>query len=105
VAREVRKFAEIVVLDNGKLLAEMYGQLIQNSHWCFCFSGFLDKIKDRFIQHDKEGFFNSSRNEPIRVVSIITRWNSPRLLTAWNLASALAAGYSVVIKPLEFASA
>src|SRR3546814_20653791 len=39
------------------------------------------------------------------VVTIITPWNSPLLLTAWKLAPALAAGCTVVLTPSEFTSA
>ena len=105
VARDARKLAEIEVRDNGKLLAEMYGQLNYIPQWYRYFGGLSDKIEGHVIPLDKKGYFNFTRNEPIGVVAIITPWNSPLLLTTWKLAPALAAGCTIVIKPSEFTSA
>ncbi len=39
--------------------------------------------------------------EPVGVVGLITPWNFPLTIAAWKLAPALAAGYTVVLKPAE----
>jgi acyl-CoA reductase-like NAD-dependent aldehyde dehydrogenase len=105
VARDARKLAEIEVRDNGKLFAEMNGQLNYIPQWFYYFGGLADKIQGTVIPLDKKGFFNFTRNEPLGVVAVITPWNSPLMLTAWKIAPALAAGCTVVIKPSEFTSA
>ena len=105
VARDANKLAEIEVRDNGKLIAEMQGQLNYIPQWYYYFGGLADKIQGAVIPLDKKGFFNFTRYEPLGVVAAITPWNSPLLLTAWKLAPALAAGNTVVIKPSEFTSA
>ena len=105
VAREAKRLAAIEVRDNGKLLAEMQGQLNYIPQWYYYFGGLADKIQGAVIPLDKKGYFNFTRHEPLGVVAVITPWNSPLLLATWKLAPALAAGCTVVIKPSEFTSA
>jgi acyl-CoA reductase-like NAD-dependent aldehyde dehydrogenase len=105
IARDARHLAEVEVRDNGKLLAEMHGQLNYIPQWFYYFGGMADKIQGAVIPIDKKGYLNYTRHEPLGVVAIITPWNSPLLLLAWKLAPALAAGCTVVIKPSEFTSA
>jgi acyl-CoA reductase-like NAD-dependent aldehyde dehydrogenase len=93
------------VRDNGKLIAEMGGQLKYVPQWYYYFGGLADKIEGAVIPIDKPGNLNYTRYEPLGVVGAIVPWNSPLLLTAWKLAPALAAGNTMVIKPSEFTSA
>src|SRR5215813_7482822 len=104
VAVEAEGLAEIESRDNGKLLAEMRGQLNYLPQWFHYFGGLADKIEGRVIPIDKPSVFNFTRDEPLGVVAAITPWNSPLLLVAWKLAPALAAGNTVVWKPSEFSS-
>jgi (Z)-2-((N-methylformamido)methylene)-5-hydroxybutyrolactone dehydrogenase len=105
VARDARKLAEFEVRDNGKLIAEMAGQLNYIPQWFYYFGGLADKVQGAVIPLDKKGYFNFTRQEALGVVAAITPWNSPLLLTAWKTAPALAAGCTVVLKPSEFTSA
>lgn len=105
IARDARKLAETEVRDNGKLYAEMLGQLNYIPQWYYYFGGLADKIQGTVLPLDKKGYFCFTRNEPIGVVAAITPWNSPLMLAAWKIAPALAAGCTVVIKPSEFTSA
>lgn len=105
VARDAQRLAEIEVRDNGKLLAEMRGQMNYHPEWWRYFGGLADKIEGRVMPIDKPEMFAFSREEPVGVVGAITAWNSPLLFIAWKCAPALAAGCTVVIKPSEFASA
>ena len=104
IAQDAAKLAEIETTDNGKLIAEMRGQLNYIPQWFRYFGGLADKIEGRVIPIDKPGVFNFTREEPLGVVAAITPWNSPLLLAAWKLAPALAAGNTVVWKPSEFSS-
>jgi len=104
VAAEAQRLAEIESTDNGKLIAEMRGQLNYIPQWFYYYGGLADKIEGRVIPIDKAGVFNFTREEPLGVVAAITPWNSPLLLAAWKLAPALAAGNTVVWKPSEFSS-
>jgi aldehyde dehydrogenase (NAD+) len=105
VARDAKRLAEIEVRDNGKLIAEMQGQLNYVPNWYYYFGGLADKVQGAVIPLDKKGYFNFTRHEPVGVVVAITAWNSPLLLAAWKVAPALAAGCTVIIKPSEFTSA
>ncbi len=105
IARDAKKLAEIEVQDNGKLFAEMSGQLNYIPQWYYYFGGLADKIQGSTLPLDKKGYFCFTRNEPVGVVAAITPWNSPLMLAAWKIAPALAAGCTIVIKPSEFTSA
>ncbi|MBV7431659.1 MULTISPECIES: aldehyde dehydrogenase [unclassified Acidovorax] len=105
IARDAAKLAVCEVRDNGKLLAEMEGQLNYIPQWFYYYGGLADKIQGATLPLDKKGYFAFTRLEPVGVVAAITPWNSPLLLLAWKLAPALAAGCTVVVKPSEFTSA
>lgn len=105
IERDARKLAETEVRDNGKLLAEMHGQLNYVPQWFRYYGGLADKIHGSTLPLDKKGYFAYTRREPLGVVAAITPWNSPLLLLAWKIAPALAAGCTVVVKPSEFTSA
>lgn len=105
VEKNAQRLAEIEVRDNGKLLAEMQGQLRYHPEWWRYFGGLADKVEGSVMPIDKPDVFAFTRQEPVGVVGAITAWNSPLLFIAWKCAPALAAGCSVVVKPSEFASA
>ena len=105
VAANADRLAEIEVRDNGKLLAEMRGQLVYHPEWWRYFGGLADKIEGAVVPIDKPDTFAFTRHEPMGVVAALTAWNSPLLFVAWKCAPAIAAGCTVVVKPSEFASA
>lgn len=105
IARDAEKLATLEVRDNGKLLAEMGGQLRYLPQWYYYYGGLADKIEGAVIPIDKPDMLNFTRHEPVGVVAAITPWNSPLLLTSWKLAPALAAGCTLVLKPSEHTSA
>jgi (Z)-2-((N-methylformamido)methylene)-5-hydroxybutyrolactone dehydrogenase len=104
IAADAERLATIESTDNGKLFAEMRGQLNYIPNWFNYFGGLADKIEGRVIPIDKPNVFNYTREEPLGVIAAITPWNSPLMLAAWKLAPALAAGNTVVWKPSEFSS-
>jgi aldehyde dehydrogenase (NAD+) len=105
IARDAAKLAATEVRDNGKLYAEMLGQLNYIPQYFYYFGGLADKIQGTTLPLDKKGYFAYTRNEPVGVVAAITPWNSPLLLLTWKIAPALAAGCTIVVKPSEFTSA
>jgi len=104
IAAQANDLAEIETMDNGKLIAEMRGQLNYIPQWFNYFGGLADKIEGRVIPIDKPGVFNFTREEPLGVIAAVTPWNSPLMLACWKLAPALAAGNTVVWKPSEYSS-
>ena len=91
--------------DNGKLITEVRGQVLNIAQWFYYYAGLADKVGGDVIPVNKPGVINYTRFEPLGVVVAITPWNSPLSLTAWKMAPALAAGNTIVIKPSEHASA
>ena len=104
VASNASRLAELEVKDNGKLIAEMSGQLNYHPEWWYYFGGLADKIEGSVVPIDKPDHFAFTNREPVGVVAALTAWNSPLLFIAWKCAPAIAAGCAVVIKPSEFTS-
>ena len=103
--RNAKRLAEIESRDNGKLLAEMHGQLSYlPEHWYY-YGGLADKIEGSVLPVDKPDMLAMTYREPVGVVAALTAWNSPLMFFTIKCAPALAAGCSVVVKPSEFASA
>jgi acyl-CoA reductase-like NAD-dependent aldehyde dehydrogenase len=105
VAANAERLAEIEVRDNGKLMAEMLGQLRYHPEWWWYFGGLVDKLEGGLVPIDKPETFAYTTHEPVGVVAALTAWNSPLLFVAWKCAAALAAGCAVIVKPSEFTSA
>lgn len=99
------KLSEIEQRDNGKLIAEVSGQVKNVAQWLYYYAGLADKVQGAVVPINKRGVFNYVKYEPLGVVAAITPWNSPLALTVWKLAPALAAGNTIVIKPSEYTSA
>ncbi|MFK8251846.1 aldehyde dehydrogenase [Ancylobacter terrae] len=104
IAAHSDELARAETQDNGKLLAEMRGQMAYMPRWYRYFAGLADKVEGAVLPSDKADMVSFTQLEPLGVVAAIVPWNSPLLLTAWKLAPALAAGNTVVIKPSEFTS-
>jgi (Z)-2-((N-methylformamido)methylene)-5-hydroxybutyrolactone dehydrogenase len=105
VADNAERLAAVEVRDNGKLLAEMLGQVQYHPEWWWYYGGLADKIQGALVPIDKPDTFAFTRHEPVGVVAALTAWNSPLLFVAWKCAPALAAGCAIVVKPSEYASA
>jgi len=102
--KNAQRLAEIESRDNGKLLAEMEGQLkYLPEHWYY-FAGMADKIEGSVLPFDKSDMLAITYREPVGVVAALTAWNSPLMFFTIKCAPALAAGCSVVLKPSEYAS-
>ena len=99
-----RHLAEVESRDNGKIIAEMNGQLAYlPQHWHY-YAGLADKIEGAVLPIDKADMLALTYREPVGVVVALTAWNSPLNFLTIKCAPALAAGCSVVVKPSEFAS-
>jgi len=104
VEENAQRLAEVEVRDNGKLLAEMLGQVKYHPEWWRYFGGLADKIEGSVMPIDKPDIMAFTRHEPVGVVAALTAWNSPLLFVAWKCAPAIAAGCTVILKPSEHAS-
>jgi betaine-aldehyde dehydrogenase len=100
------------ILDNAELLAALE---TQNTGKPIKETTFMDIpssaktfefVANNFIDYLEEKEFNVSAEakarlipEPMGVVVLIIPWNYPLLIACWKLASALAAGNTVILKP------
>src|SRR5258707_7196846 len=95
------ELAALETSDNGKPIKEsLYvdlPQVVENFEY---FAGWATKIEGETIPVPGK-MFNYTLREPIGVCGQIIPWNFPLLMAAWNLAPALAAGNTVVLKPAE----
>ena len=64
VAANAERLAEIEVRDNGKLMAEMLGQLRYHPEWWRYFGGLADKVEGAVMPIDKPEMFAFTRHEP-----------------------------------------
>lgn len=105
ITENADRLAGIEVRDNGKLLAEVQGQITSVAECWHYYAGLADKIQGATIPTEKAHAFAFTTREPIGVVAALTAWNSPLWFATVKAAPAMAAGCAVVVKPSEFASA
>lgn len=108
IARKVEEHAEELAylesLDTGKALS--FARIIDlpstidvfryMGGWCSKLGGITPPVS-----FDGKQYHAYTRREPIGVVGAITPWNYPLALGSWKIASALAAGCTMVMKPTE----
>lgn len=70
--------------------------------WFEYFGGMATKIQGDVIPSSFRGVLNYTLREPLGVVGQIVPWNFPLMFVGWNVAPALAAGNTVVLKPAEY---
>ena len=104
VADHAEELAIIETRDNGRIINETRpGDLpavVQMFHY---WAGAADKLQGDTIRVGPQSF-NFTVLEPVGVVGAIIPWNAPLALFAAKVATALAAGCTVVVKPAEQAA-
>ncbi|MDZ7878619.1 MAG: aldehyde dehydrogenase family protein [Saprospiraceae bacterium] len=107
IAQNADTLAQIITLENGKILAQAKASDVMGAVETFrYYAGWCTKIEGETIdvsmkQPAGKQNFAFTRREPIGVVAAIVPWNFPISIAAWKLAPALAAGCTVVLKPSE----
>jgi p-cumic aldehyde dehydrogenase len=108
IARKVEEHADelayLEALDTGKAIS--FAKVVDlpstvdvfryMGGWCSKLGGTTPPIS-----YDGKEYHAYTRREPVGVVGAITPWNYPLALGSWKIASALAAGCTVVMKPTE----
>ncbi|MCX4834307.1 MULTISPECIES: aldehyde dehydrogenase [unclassified Streptomyces] len=105
ITEHAQTLIETEVRDNGKLLAEVTGQMKAVADCWYYYAGLADKIEGSSIPLEKADSVAFTRREPVGVVAALTAWNSPLWFATVKAAPAMAAGCAVVVKPSEYASA
>lgn len=108
IEENIDELAELETLDQGKPLyvgrwAEIPGAVEQFRYFAAQATKIEGSTIPSSINYQPEGkrVFAYTEKQPVGVVGAIVPWNSPLVLTAMNLAPALAAGCSLVLKPAE----
>ncbi|MFK7830445.1 MAG: aldehyde dehydrogenase [Congregibacter sp.] len=108
IEANIDELAELETLDQGKPLyvgrwAEIPGAVEQFRYFAAQATKIEGSTIPSSINYQPEGkrVFAYTEKQPVGVVGAIVPWNSPLVLTAMNVAPALAAGCSVVLKPAE----
>src|SRR5262245_16374276 len=101
IEKHVDELAALETLDNGKPIADSKAADLPLTIACYrYYAGWSDKIHGKTIPIGGP-YFCYTRHEPVGVVGQIIPWNFLALMQAWKWGSALACGFTVVIKPAE----
>ena len=97
----VDEIAQLMVLENGKPLAEAKGEVSFSLGY---FSWFAEEARRAYGNIVPSPMANKRlwvQSQPLGVVGAITPWNFPAAMVVRKIAPALAAGCTVVLKPAE----
>jgi acyl-CoA reductase-like NAD-dependent aldehyde dehydrogenase len=104
IARNARELAELESRDVGKPITESLNIDVASGGQTFAyFANLAVDLCGEVIPAPYNQVINYTVREPIGVVGAIIPWNFPFLIACRKLASALAAGNCVVIKPATWA--
>jgi aldehyde dehydrogenase (NAD+)/betaine-aldehyde dehydrogenase len=99
VADHLEELAALESADVGKPIRDARGEIGAVVECFRYYAGAIDKILGNTIP--VEGGIDMTFREPMGVVAVIAPWNFPLPIASWNIAPALAAGNSVVVKPAD----
>lgn len=102
VLRENKEqLAEIVTIDCGKIYQEGLGEVQEMIDICDFAVGISRQLHGLTIASERPGHKMSEYWQPMGVVGVISAFNFPVAVWAWNTTLALVCGNSVVWKPSE----
>jgi malonate-semialdehyde dehydrogenase (acetylating)/methylmalonate-semialdehyde dehydrogenase len=95
------ELAAIVTSEHGKVLSDAAGEIGRGLENVEFASGLINQLKGEFSQQVSTGVDVHSVKQPVGVVGCITPFNFPVMVPLWMVASAIACGNTVVLKPSE----
>lgn len=95
------ELAAIVTNEHGKVLADAAGEIARGLENVEFASGLIDKLKGEYSEQVSTGVDVHSVRQPVGVVGCVTPFNFPVMVPLWMVASAIACGNTVVLKPSE----
>ncbi len=96
-----QELGELVTRECGKILQEGLGEVQEMIDICDFAVGLSRQLYGLTIQSERPGHHMSERWQPLGVTGVITAFNFPVAVWAWNLAIALVCGNPVIWKPSE----
>lgn len=97
---QVDKFAELQMMDNGKVRSECEAQAKSAAATFRYYAGACETLESA-LTPSRGAYVSMALHEPYGVVAALTPWNSPMTMEAQKVAPALAAGNAVILKPSE----
>jgi len=101
VRADAKRLATILTLEQGKTLTEAAGEIAATADTFEWLAEEGKRIYGRIVPSRFPGTSAQVTYEPVGVVAAFSPWNFPAVLAARKIATALAAGCTVVIKPAE----
>ena len=95
------ELAAIVTSEHGKVLSDAAGEIGRGLENVEFASGLINLLKGEYSQQVSTGIDVHSVKQPVGVVGCITPFNFPVMVPLWMVASAIACGNTVVLKPSE----
>src|SRR5579864_3177131 len=98
---EKTRLGRLVTLEAGKIVSEGLGEVQEMIDICDFAVGLSRQLYGRTIASERVGHAMAEAWHPLGVVGIITSFNFPVAVWAWNAALALVCGNALVWKPSE----
>ncbi|MBP1326151.1 malonate-semialdehyde dehydrogenase (acetylating)/methylmalonate-semialdehyde dehydrogenase [Leucobacter exalbidus] len=95
------ELSAIVTAEHGKVLEDAAGEVARGLENVEFASGLLNLLKGERDEQVSTGVDVHSVKQPVGVVAAITPFNFPIMVPLWMIASAIACGNTVVLKPSE----
>jgi aldehyde dehydrogenase (NAD+) len=99
--KEKDALASLVTIEAGKIVAEARGEVQEMIDICDFACGLSRQLYGLTIASERPGHRMSETWHPLGVVGVISAFNFPVAVWAWNFALAVVCGNSVVWKPSE----
>jgi aldehyde dehydrogenase (NAD+) len=96
--------ATLVTIEAGKITSEAHGEVQEMIDVCQFATGLSRQLYGKTIASERPGHRLMETWHPLGVVGVITAFNFPVAVWAWNTAIALVCGNTVVWKPSELSS-
>ncbi|MCU0275082.1 MAG: aldehyde dehydrogenase family protein [Acidimicrobiales bacterium] len=103
VRREAEPIGAMLTLECGMGAATAQGLPRRGADYLEYYAGYADKLEGQVIPIFPESAFDYTLPEPYGVIGMVSTWNGGISSAARKAAPALAAGNTVVLKPMELA--
>ncbi|MEH6578409.1 MAG: aldehyde dehydrogenase family protein [Amphritea sp.] len=102
IAREHKEdLAKIITLESGKIMAEALGEVQEWIDVCDFAVGLSRQLHGKTIVSERPGHRMMEQWQPLGPVAVITAFNFPMAVWAWNSMIGLVCGDTMVLKPSE----
>ena len=91
----------LITAESGKPLPEAKSEVGYAATFVEWFAGEAERVYGDVIQQPRDGARTLVVKQPVGVVAIVTPWNMPAGMVTRSVATALAAGCTVVLKPAD----